>query len=86
MTVTVYQQRLMPRPFFPRMGAIVKVYDRRGKTIYENTIFHDDDWDDTLGDAFNKIDFEGDEIRITPGSYDRNKAYVIRRSDLTLRD
>jgi len=43
LTVMVYRKRLMPRPVFPRMGAIAKVYDRSGNLVYENIIFHDDD-------------------------------------------
>src|SRR5262245_44439475 len=39
LTVKVYQKRLMPRPFFPRMGAVARVYDRHGKIIYENIFF-----------------------------------------------
>ena len=83
LTVNVYQQRLTPRPFFPRMGAVANIYDAKGNLVYEN-IFHDDnDWDDTLADAFNRISFEGDEIVIGPGFYDPRLVYVIRRSDLT---
>jgi hypothetical protein len=84
LSVMVYQKRLMPRPFFPRMGAIAKVYDRKGNLVYEKIIFHDDDWDDTLGGAFKNISFDGDEIRIGPGFYDSSQVYVIRRSDLKM--
>jgi len=84
LTVKVYQVRLMPRPFFPRMGAVAKVYDRNEEIVYENIIFHDSDWDDTLGSAFNKISFEGDEIHIGPGFYDSSQVYVIKKSDLRM--
>jgi hypothetical protein len=84
LTVKVYQKRLMPRPFFPRMGAVAKVYDRHGEIVYENIFFRDSDWDDTLGGAFNKISFEGDEIHIGPGFYDSRYVYVIKKSDLKM--
>lgn len=60
--VSVYQQRLFPRPFFPRMGAFARVTDRNGNLLYEEVIYHDDDWDDTVGSAFNKIAFEANKI------------------------
>jgi len=66
------------------MGAVAKVYDRNGEIIYENIFFRDSDWDDTLGSAFNKISFEGDEIRIGPGFYDSSKVYVIKKSELRM--
>jgi hypothetical protein len=78
----IYQKRLEPRTLFPRTGAIARVYDGRGNLLHENIIFHDDDWDDTVGDAFKRISFEGDEIRIGPGFYDVSQGYVIRKSDL----
>jgi hypothetical protein len=82
LTVKVYQKRLMPRPFFPRMGALAEVYDGDGNLVYQNIIFRDSDWDDTLGEAFKQISFEGEEIRISPGFYDPSQAYVIRKSEL----
>lgn len=82
LTVKVYERRLSPRPLFARMGASAKVYDNRGNLVYDNLIYHDDDWDDTVGQAFNQISFEGDEIHIGPGVYDRNKDWIIKRSDL----
>lgn len=85
LTVMVYQQRLSPRPFFPRMGAIAKVYDRNENLVYENIIYHDDDWDDTVGTAFNQIDFQEGEIHIRPGAYDKNKAYIIKKADLKMK-
>jgi hypothetical protein len=86
LTVKVYQKRLMPRPFFPRMGAVAKVYDGNGDVVYENIIFRDSDWEDTLGSTFNQISFEGEEIRIGPGFYDSTQVYVIRKSDLKRRE
>ena len=86
LTVKVYQKRLMPRPFFPRMGAIAKVYDGDGNLVYEKLFFRDSDWDDTLGYAFKEISFEGEEIRISPGFYDPSQAYVIRKSELKKRE
>ncbi len=82
LTVKVYKKRLSSRPFFPRMGASAEVYDSRGNLVYDNLIYHDDDWDDTVGQAFNQISFEGDEIHIGPGVYDPKKGWVIKRSDL----
>lgn len=82
LTVKVYEKRLSPRPLFPRMGAIAKVYDRSGNLVYENLIYSDDDWDDTVGSAFNRISFEDDEIHISPGAYDPNKHYIIKKSEL----
>jgi hypothetical protein len=83
-TVKVYQKRLQSGPLFARMGAVAKVYDRGGHVVYENVIFHDDDWDNTVGQAFNEIAFVGDEIRIGPGFYARSQIYVIRTSDLKI--
>jgi len=83
LTVKVYQKRLMPRPFFPRMGAVAKIFDANGNLIREDIFFRDSDFDDTLDDAFKQISFEGDEIVIGPGFYDRRLVYIIRRSDLT---
>jgi hypothetical protein len=83
-TVQVFQKRLMPRPFFPRMGALAKVYDSSGNIVYQNMIFHNDDWDDTLGNAFTRISFEGDEIHIGPGFYDSSQVYIIRKPDLKI--
>lgn len=83
--VSIYQQRLFPRPFFPRMGAFARVTDRNGNLLYEKVIYHDDDWDDTVGNAFNKITFEANEIRISPGVYEPNKPFVINESDLALK-
>lgn len=82
LTVQVYQQRLAPGPVFARMGAVAKVYDRGGTLVYEEVIFHDDDWDDTVGSAYKRITFEGDEILIGPGFYDSRRAFVIRKADL----
>ena len=82
LTVRIYQQRIIPRPFFARMGATAKIYNNQGNLIFEKEIYHDDDWDDTVGTAYNKIEFVGEEIRIGPGPYDPNKPYVIRKSDL----
>src|SRR3954471_15906910 len=70
LTVKVYQKRLMPRPFFPRMGAVAKVYDRNGNLVYQNIFFRASDFDDTLADAFKQISFQTDEIVIGPGFYD----------------
>ena len=84
-TVLVYQKRLEPRPFFPRMGAIAKIYDKQGRLVYENIVFRDSDWDDTVGDAFKEVSFEPNEIRIGPGFYDRSQVYVIKKSDLKTR-
>jgi hypothetical protein len=81
-TVSVYQKRLVPRPFFPRMGAIARVYDRDQDLVYERTIFSDDDWDDTLGGAYTSIAFVDNEIQIGPGYFDRNKPVAIRLSEL----
>ncbi|MBI3650007.1 MAG: hypothetical protein HY231_03035 [Acidobacteria bacterium] len=78
LTVMVFQKRLSPRPFFPRMGAIAKIYDRNGKLLYAKTIFYDSDFDDTLGDAFNTITFEKKEIHISPGFYDSDQPCVIQ--------
>lgn len=83
--VSVYQQRLFPRPFFPRMGAFARITDRNGNLLYEEVIYHDDDWDDSVGSAFNKIAFEVNKIHISPGVYDPNKIFVIDRSDLALK-
>jgi len=80
--VVVYQQRLSLRPFFPRMRAVVRVYDSEERLVLEKTIFHDDDWDDTLGDAYRTIGFVDDEIHIGPEVYRRESNYIIRRSDL----
>jgi hypothetical protein len=82
LTVRVYQQRLAPGPVFARMGAVAKIYDRGGNLVYEDIIFHDDDWDDTVGDAYKRITFEGNEILIGPGFYDSRRAYIIRKADL----
>ncbi len=80
--VYVYQKRLFPRPIFPRMGATAKVYDKDGNLIFNEIIYHDDDWDDTVGEAYNKISFQGDEIHISPGVYAPKKSYVIKNSTL----
>ena len=85
LTVSVYRHRLFPRPFFPRMGAFARIINRNGDLLYEKVIYHDDDWDDTVGNAFNKIDFEANEIRISPGAYDPNKPFIINESDLVLK-
>lgn len=81
-TVKVYQQRLSPRPFFPRMGAIAKVYDKNDNLIFEKTIQADDDWDDTLGDCLTQILFVEEEIRIGPGCYVRDKFVIIKLNEL----
>jgi hypothetical protein len=81
--VKVYQKRLMPRPFFPRMGAVAQVYNQSGNLVYQNTFFRDSDLDDTLANAFRQISFEGDEIVIGPGFYDARLVYVIQRSTLS---
>ena len=86
LTVAVYQKRLMPRPFFPRMGATAKIYDRNGNLIYERIIFNDDDWDDTVGNAFKEISFVDDEIRIGPGFYAPEQIYVIKKSELNAQE
>jgi hypothetical protein len=83
LTVKVYQKRLMPRPFFPRMGAVAKVYDRNGNLVYQNIFFRDSDFDDTLADAFKQISFQTDEIVIGPGFYDSRLVYIIQRSTMT---
>lgn len=81
-TVKVYQQRLSPRPFFPRMGAIAKVYDRNDNLIFEKTIQADVDWDDTLGDCLTQILFIEEEIQIGPGCYVRDKFVIIKLNEL----
>lgn len=81
-TVMVYQQRLFPRPFFPRMGAIAKVYDKQGNLIFNEVIYNDDDWDDTVGEAYKQISFEADEIHIGPGAYIPTRNYIIKISSL----
>jgi hypothetical protein len=83
LTVRVYQKRLMPKPFFPRMGAVAKVYDRNGNLVYENIFFRDSDFDDTLASAFKQISFDDDEIVIGPGFYDARLVYIIQRSTMT---
>lgn len=83
--VSVYQQRLFPRPFSERMGAFARITDRNGNLLYEEVIYHDDDWDDTVGNAFNKITFEANEIHISPGAYDSSKIFIINKSDLALK-
>lgn len=80
--VKVYEKRLFPRPLFPRMGATAEVYDSRGNLVYENLIYNDDDWDDTVGNSFNQISFVGDEIHIGPGAYDPNQIHIIKMSNL----
>jgi hypothetical protein len=65
------------------MGALAKILDAKGNLIHEDTFFRDSDWDDTLDGAFTQIVFEGDEIFIGPGFYDRRLVYIIRRSDFT---
>lgn len=82
LTVEVYQKRLFPRPIFPRMGAVAKIYDRRGTLVYEKLIYGDDDFDDTVGSSYNKISFEGDEIRIGPDPYQPAKNFVVKKSEL----
>ena len=82
LTVRVYQKRLALRPFFPRMGAIAKVFDQNEKLVYEKTIFSDDDWGNTLGDAYTQIVFVGEEIRISPKPYDRAVPFTIKKADL----
>ena len=83
-TVKVYQKRLSPRPFFARMGAVAKVYDKRGNLVYENLIFSDDDWDDSVGNSFNQISFDNGEIQISPGAWE--KTYVIKKSDFKIQE
>ncbi len=80
-SVKVYQKRLMPRPFFPRMGATAEVYDRSGNLIYEKLIYNDDDWDDAVS-GFNEISFESNEIHIGPGAYNPDNIHKIKISDL----
>ena len=79
--VRVYQQRLSPRPFFPQMGAVAKIYDKNEHLLYEKIIYHDDDWDDTVGLAYKEVSFNGEEILIEPRAYEPSNAYVIRKSD-----
>lgn len=86
LTVSVYQKRITPRPLFARMGAYVEVVDQKGALVFEKEIYHDDDFDDTVGGAFKEISFEGDEIRIGPGAYDQNKLFTIMRSELNLKE
>lgn len=81
LTVKIYQKRLMPGPLFPRMGAVAKVFDSSGHLVHEDLFFRDSDFDNTLHDAFKQIVFEGEEIVIGPGFYDRSQRYIIRRSD-----
>ena len=82
LTVMVYRKRLSPGPFFARLGAIAEVYDGDGKLVYKDTIYKDDDWDDTLGDAYKQISFTDDEIRIGPKAYRPDSSVVIRKSEL----
>ncbi|MEQ1643317.1 MAG: hypothetical protein ABL959_07755 [Pyrinomonadaceae bacterium] len=85
LSVSVYQKRMTPRPFFARMGAYVQIIDQKGALVYKKEIYHDDDFDDTVGVAFKDIVFEGDEIRIGPGVYIPNKYFIIKRSELGLK-
>lgn len=80
--VMVYRKRLAMRPIFPRMGAVARIYDQDGRLVYDKTIYSDDDWDDTVGEAYKEISFTDDEIRIGPGAYDPGSAYIIRKSEL----
>jgi hypothetical protein len=82
LVVTVYERRITPRPIFPSMGAYVRVTDRNGKRLFQDWVYEDDDWDDTVGYSYNEIKFDGDEIRIGPDPYNPNKVFTIRRSDL----
>ncbi len=82
LVVTIYERRIMPRPIFPRMGAYVRVEDREGKRLFQEWVYQDDDWDDTVGYSYNKINFDGDEIHIGPDPYNPRKKFVIRRSEL----
>lgn len=84
-TVKVYEKRLFPRPIFARIGASAQVYDSGGNLVYEKLIYGDDDFDDTVGNSFNQISFEGDEIRIGPGVYDPKNFHLITMSELKSR-
>ncbi len=81
-TVEVYQQRLFPRPFFPRMGAIAKVYNKQGNLVFDEVIYTDNDFDDTVGEAYKHISFVEDEIQISPGPYIRDRPFIIKISNL----
>lgn len=83
-TVEVYQQRLFPRPFFPRMGAITKVYNKQRNLVFDEVIYSDNDFDDTVGEAYKHISFVGDEIQISPGPYIRERSFVIKISNLKI--
>ena len=81
-TVNVYEKRLWPRPFFPRMGAVAKVFDKDQKLVFEKVIYHDDDFDDTVGTSFNTVSFVGDEALIGPDPYIQGKNFVINLAEL----
>lgn len=80
-SVRVYQKRFSPRPFFPRMGVIAKIYDKNETLLYEKIIYEDDDWDDTVGFVYKEISFDGEEIHIGPGAYDPSRICVIKKAD-----
>jgi hypothetical protein len=81
-SVYVYEQRLFPRPIFPRMGAYVKIFDAQGDLVFYKMIYHDDDFDDTVGFSYQEIQFGADEIRISPVAYRPNESYIIKFSTL----
>jgi hypothetical protein len=82
LSIQVYRKRLALGPLFPRMGAIAKIYDKNGRLVYEETIYRDDDWDDTVGHSYSQISFMGDEIHIGPNPYRKDSPYILKKSEL----
>lgn len=64
------------------MGAVAKVFDKDQKLVFEKVIYHDDDFDDTVGTSFNTVSFVGDEALIGPDPYIQGKNFVINLAEL----
>lgn len=78
LSVKVFKQR---NPSYSRyVGAemFVKVYDERGRVVYEKLIGSDGAWSE-LNDAFENIEFERESIRV---SQLWGRSHVINKSEL----
>jgi hypothetical protein len=78
LSVKVFRQRNPSHSRYVGAEMFARVYDERGRLIYEKLIGSDGAWSE-LDDAFENIDFEGESIRI---SQLWGRSHVINKSEL----
>src|SRR5205814_10334563 len=78
--VEVFEQKESVFSSF-KIGILVRIYDKRGKLLFDKFIFEDCWWYFDVGDMYSGVEFTNDEIHVGPG-YSPEDYFPIKRADL----